>query len=42
MAGASTRSLVAKLEHAAGCTIEQLAAQAELWPASAQLSHPGS
>ncbi len=42
MAGASTRRLVAKLEHAAGCTIEQLAAQAELWPASAQLAHPGS
>ena len=41
IAGASTRSLVSKLEHAAGCTLEQLAAQAELWPASAQLAHPG-
>lgn len=38
IAGASTRSLVAKLEHAAGCTIEQLAASAERWPASAQLA----
>ena len=38
LAGASTRSLVAKLEHAAGCTIEQLAASAERWPASAQLA----
>ena len=41
MAGARTRSLVAKLEHAAGCTIEQLAAQAERWPASAQLAPLG-
>jgi len=41
LAGASTRSLVAKLEQAAGCTIEQLAAQAELWPASAQLAPLG-
>ena len=38
MAGARTRSLVSKLEQATGCTLEQLAAQAELWPASAQLA----
>lgn len=41
VAGASTRSLAAKLEHANGCTIEQLAAQAERWPASGQLTEPG-
>lgn len=41
VAGASTRRLVSKLEHAAGCTLEQLAAHAELWPASAQLPAPG-
>ena len=37
MAGPRTKSLASKLEHATGCTIEQLALQAERWPASAQL-----
>lgn len=37
MAGRSIKSLAAKLERATGCTIEQLALQAERWPASAQL-----
>jgi hypothetical protein len=39
MAGASTKSLVAKLEQATGCNIEQLAVLAERWPASARLAH---
>ena len=42
MAGPSTKRLAAKLEHATGCTIEQLAAQAERWPASAQLTQLGN
>ena len=41
MAGASVKSLAAKLEHATGCTIAQLAAHAERWPASAQVARPG-
>ena len=41
LAGASTRRLIAKLEDAAGCTIEQLAAQAERWPASARVAPLG-
>ena len=42
LASPGTRSLATKLEHATGCTIEQLAAQAARWPASArpaQLGH---
>jgi hypothetical protein len=42
MAGPSARSLAAKLEHATGCTIEQLATHAERWPASAQLAQLGN
>jgi len=41
MAGPSAKSLAANLEHATGCTIEQLAAHAERWPASAQLTQLG-
>ena len=37
VAGQRTRCLAAKLEHATGCTIEQLSLHAERWPASAQL-----
>jgi hypothetical protein len=36
VAGRRTRSLAAKLEHATGCTIDQLSLHAERWP-SAQL-----
>jgi len=42
MAGRRIRSLAAKLEHATGCTIEQLAEQAERWPASGQPAARGS
>jgi len=42
MAGRRIRSLAAKLEHATGCSIEQLALQAERSPASARPGAPGA
>jgi hypothetical protein len=42
LAGPSVKSLAAKLEHATGCTIEHLAAEAERWPPSATLERLGN
>ena len=36
LAGRRIKRLAARLEYATGCTIEQLALQAERWPASAR------